>query len=122
MELVDFLRARCDDDERAANTLDELGGWERNSIESTAGGHVLDYLDHFDSARMLADVAAKRRILDLILKYEEAIDGEWGDGHTAEEIAAGECPERHPDNIPAFRAMALPFAGQPDYDPAWTPE
>jgi hypothetical protein len=46
---------------------------------------------------------------------------EWGCCHTAEQIAAGKCPEIRPDEIPALRLLALPYAGKPGYQEEWRP-
>lgn len=113
MDLLEFLRARLDDDERMANNLDELAGYERNGIESTAGGEVVDYLDHFSPDRMLADVDAKRRIID---EAERAFADAERDDH---DQAAGHLAAAFERRI--LPPLALPYAGHPDYRGDWRP-
>src|SRR5690554_5666985 len=57
--LVEFLRAQLDEDERVARAADGESYW---LDEGDATG---DFLHHHDPARVLAEVAAKRRILEL---------------------------------------------------------
>lgn len=99
-----WLCAQLDADELTATNLDELGGWERSGIEATAGGHVVDYLDVFDSARMLDEVTATRRIIDL---YEETEFGDFARRTALEEVV---------------RIRAVPFAHRPGYRDDWRPQ
>lgn len=89
---------------------------EMVEVDSSAAGHIVRH----DPARVLREVAAKRRLLGLIFAYEALDDAERGCSHTADQIAAGECAVK-PHNIPALLALAAPYAGHPDYDPTWSP-
>lgn len=62
---------------------------------------------------------AGRRLMAEILEYESRRDAEFGCCCEAEEIAAGECECVAVDEIPALRALALPFAGHPDFEDRW---
>jgi hypothetical protein len=101
-DLITWLRARLDDAEVAVIRAMELG----HPFLSAMG-------DPFD------DIKAKRELLDAILGYEATIDSEWGCVHSASQIAAGECPEIRPGDIPAIRVLAQPYAGQPGWREEW---
>lgn len=77
----------------------------------------------FIEARIAAEPSqradALRALLSEILRYAEAIDYENCWGHTAEQLRRNECPDYLPDELPAFRALAAMWAGQPGYDPNW---
>jgi hypothetical protein len=119
--LVEFLTARLDEDEAAA----------REEIESLRyGGRRGGKLT---AARVLADVAAKRQIIEL-----------HTGAHTCREIHTGTYsadwpkeapygapgqPWRHAQEeyfedepCPTLRLLALPYADHPDYDQAWRAE
>jgi hypothetical protein len=78
-----------------------------------------EHIARWDPARVLAEVEAKRRILDVILAYEAKIDGEWGCCHSADAIGAGRCPEIDPNEIHALRLLAQPYAGWPGWREEW---
>jgi hypothetical protein len=140
-DLIAFLRARLDEDEQVALAVPvtewrEGSSWladlcdplpsqrraygipaEVTLVTETDAAHIA----RWDPARVLAEVEAKRRILDIALAYEATIDGEWGCCHSADQIAAGRCPETNPDEISAIRVLAAPFADHPDYRAEWRP-
>ena len=64
---------------------------------------------------MLAEVAAKRRIVDLHADDHECpvADPEL-DGDAVTGIYTGDCP--------TLRLLFLPYADHPDYQPEWAPE
>lgn len=91
-DLVAFVNARLDEDERSATT-DER--------------HWADVPDAvFSSTRLLTEVASKRKVLAFL---RAASDPAW-----ATYAVAGEARE-------ALKAMALPFADHPDYRAEWAP-
>lgn len=74
-------------------------------------GHIARH----DPARVLADVAAKRRIIDLHAHCpEQAWDGS---------NITGDCRECIDEHYPCgtLRLLALPFADHPDYREEWRP-
>lgn len=83
----------------------------------TPGGAA--HVAYWCPQRVLACVAAKRRLIDAILEYEAKIDGEWGCCHSAEQIESGECPEIPPDETEALRILAAPYAGRPGWREEW---
>jgi len=134
-DLVQFLRDRLDEDEataRAAASAERADTW--TAIPDSYGG-VLDgtgsrslvvgygdvmapgtaaHIARHDPARVLAEVEAKRRIIDDVVPQidgmEDRIDSEWG---------AGDPTER--ESATLFRLLALPYADHPDYREEWRP-
>lgn len=121
MDLVEFLRARLDEDEAAARAA-KPGPWTRDGGSIYAGHPTEDVVDwvyddswehivSHDPARVLAEVDAKRWIVDA---YERAY---YGDG-------IDENPYEHGRRVAleeACQALALPGANHPDYDESWRP-
>jgi hypothetical protein len=85
-DLVAWLRAQLDDDERVASRISEsqrtwntAGGWPETGPDTVmaAGGPVAEEVDEFDAehiarwdpARVLAEVDAKRRIIDSCARH-----------------------------------------------------
>ena len=60
----------------------------------------------FDPSSVLRLVAGMREIVELAFRTAAQIDGEWACCHSAEDIAAGMCPETPIDGIPELRALA----------------
>lgn len=126
MELVDFLRARLDEDEAAAKKA-KPGPWHADGDRGGVyGAHptdeVVDYTEsaahiaRHDPARVLAEVEAKRQLLDLHQPAEtEYVDGDIC--YTCDDLRGVE---------PAYpcrtlRLLALPYANHPDYRDEWRP-
>lgn len=100
MELTEFLRARYD--ERAESLREDV-----------AAGHMVR-AGYYDSAELLADVEAKRRIVDACeetLAKEDSWDPQL-DGGNGEEFGLARF---------TLKSLALAFADHPDYDEAWRP-
>jgi len=99
-DLVAFLTARLDEDEKAAKS--ELA---RQWYASLPGKYESG-TGPFDPARVLREVEAKRRILEL--------HGQWGSRFKCVSLC---------DNAGypcgTVRALAAVYAGHPDYDPEW---
>lgn len=129
-DLITFLRGRLDEDERGARYAMQAGGtgvWS----EPTSGALLLEGVKGMDGlfgvgdsritrhmaewhpARVLAEVEAKRRILD-----------EWQRHYVAEDV---DYDRRRTDYnwaealTLALRLLALPYVDHPDYDPEWRP-
>jgi hypothetical protein len=122
--LVEFLRARLDEDQRTAQAIPHRGPFRLrpgadaiwvDSADDTLtvalvpipaeamAGHIARH----DPARVLADVAAKRAIAAL------HPDSGWNS-----ECQAG-CIEGWPCRTLLY--LAAPYADHPDYDEAWRP-
>ncbi|MGW2580822.1 DUF6221 family protein [Streptomyces virginiae] len=119
-DLLRFLRTRLTEDEQTALAHrqwsphwyhDDTAGEIRDSVNQGTVAFVPAELDaahivRHDPARSLAEVEAKRQILDH-LTYELADHG-------------GDNPWWYDDKlIPILRLLALPYAGHPDYRPEW---
>lgn len=115
--LVEFLRARLDEDEAAAKAADPLLGHLVAQVEYIDADVMTDgkHLDSHLPARVLAEVEAKRRILDDVLPTMRAdelrIAGEWGVGSEPVREAS--------DDL--LSLLALPYADHPDYREEWKP-
>ena len=64
MTLVEFLKARLDEDERIAKAGSEPGGPVWPNSDSETRTPQMEHARRHDPARVLAEVEAKRRILD----------------------------------------------------------
>lgn len=121
-DLATWLRAQLDDDERMARMLQEKrpGPWSTQAdyqgepAGGTAvvtadgelvlvgrGGVPADYAAEWHPARVLAEVDAKRRILDWAIEYMEGDYAPW--------------------NETCVQLLALPYADRPGYRAEWRP-
>jgi hypothetical protein len=157
-DLVAFLLARLDEDERwarqatpgpwawsenhdgagevnAAERRPDLqgDGWERSQARSIANESATGdvrladavHIARHDPARLLADIAAKRQIVD---EHANGWEG-WEDPPTQDDIEQAYCvrcqDRRSHDAMrwpcPTLKLLALPFADHPDYDEKWRP-
>lgn len=114
-DLVTWLRAQLDDDERAARAAQRY--WHGVRIESATEAEE-DHARRWDPERVLAEVDAKRRILDQIVPdvngMDAQIEGEWG------------CGPRDEVDDPYVgdtltKLLALPYAGRSGYQEEWRP-
>ena len=128
---MEFLRARLDEDEAAAKRAaaialrwvdagslllgltEEPETYDLDFAEATNYRYddALTHAARHDPARVLADVEAKRRMLDdlypSVKASGETIQSEWGSN-------PWDC-----DKLLAL--LALPYADHPDYRPEWKP-
>ncbi len=135
--LTEFLLARLADDEQVARAAamsgsaswtlrdDDSDPW---TITSTNDVVVRDtgvpsdseaaHIARHDPARVLAEVAAKRRIVEL---HAPLYEGLWD---TPLVCRTCEDRERHDAAwypCDTLRPLALPYADHESFDPAWTP-
>ncbi len=103
-DLVTWLRAQLDDDERVAR---EAVQWSEGAAEwANPGEPDWEHIARHGPARVLAEVDAKRRLLDYLVALEDkALDGNWWNLDTDE---------------PA-KLLALPYADRPGYRDEWNP-
>ena len=117
MDIVEFLRARLDEDEELARDAYYDGQkWVPEEEAVVAADRDLDpllFLDrkcdaahaaNWSPARVLREVEAKRRIVDLGWHHLGDEDYGWGMEEAKRQVLA---------------IMALPYADHPDYDPEW---
>jgi hypothetical protein len=124
-DLVTFLRACLDEDERVAlEAAAQTGGnveivaKNLDIIFECLGRHWARH----DPARVLAEVAAKRAIVDLHSPSE-------GDCRTCAHLTDDEDPDGNwytdvlgePWPCPTLRHLAAVYADQPGYRPEWAP-
>jgi hypothetical protein len=134
-DLVEWLTAALNDDERAArDCIAAVGAYrEGEPYEDGSGIAIQDAFPSYPwgsedneltfmagpghPARVLAEVAAKRRILDRYRLYERL----------AEERAADGRPDQSTRNVRdtlrwAVELLALPYAGRDGWREEWAPE
>jgi hypothetical protein len=128
--IVEFLTARYDEWENVARRTYSQGAWrsgstygmfvsvEARSWTVVSGEWERSDADHIalnDPAYVLADIAAKRAIVEL------AEDATGLDAQVDSEFRVGrrdEVAEPYVGDL-ILRALAQPYAEHPDYDPAW---
>ena len=109
-DLATWYLAQLDEDERLAQKLTEPYRWGYNTFWE-ASPDELEHIDRYDPEHVLADIAAKRRIVEL---YQSALEttgcGLVGlDGGVFLAL----------DEVVHLLAAAL--SDRPGYDPAWAP-
>jgi len=137
-DLVAFLRARLDEDEAAARAARRWfdRDWEasqtqgRNFVSDDDGHPILETFDdgeqgqvvtahiaRWDPARVLADVAAKRVILD---DYQLVLANNLIEQATDQDELRIAMRDLIVKSLRMVLArMAQPYAGHPGFDPAW---
>ena len=133
-DLLAFIRSQLDEDERVARAVpeapwggrsdstgypdiisvprDQQHGRDEIVLSDVWRDGIVDYATRFDPARVLAEVDAKRRILD---EYDKALNRrrQWpGDLSSAGALLT---------MVHVVKLLALPFAGHPDYREEWRP-
>ncbi|WP_037558944.1 DUF6221 family protein [Spirillospora albida] len=116
-DLAGFLRARLDEDDALARACAGDSHWTDDAIAVLAPQLAIEprlHIARHDPARVMDDVAAKRRMLDSHYSHR------------------GVCPtcfdqrnrpmlrERWP--CETARLIALPYADHPDYQEEWRPK
>lgn len=121
MDLVDFLRARLDEDEQVARDAHYEGQrWisEEEDVCRWPADELVRFADrkrdaahiaHWDPARVLAEVESKRQIIGAYISAGDNPSGEMRDFGHAEGLEE------------ALEFLALPYADHPDYRQEWKP-
>lgn len=145
--LETFLTARLDEEERWAKTASDGQGWwligTRSPDHRTISEYVIEgprgpvtHIDIEDQAtavhrceallmqtynpgRILAEIAMKREMIELIFEHEAFLDSELGCGHNPTQISDGECPDIPPDGIRGLRILASAYSGDSHYQQEW---
>lgn len=112
-DLVQWLRAQLDEDERIARACPGNGEWSAEDIAvygPDLSVEVRAHMAEHDPRRVLAEVDAKRRIIDL---------------HKGVNDYCAEC-DLVRSNYPyhpctTLRLLALPYADRPGYREEWRP-
>ena len=114
-ELVDFIRARLDEDQQAAEeaqkktttTRRRVGGeWVEDTVQPPEWRRSV-----WPPARVLREIDAKRRVVDLMEGMLAAARGDSEVDHYGGLGAAEDTLE----------LLALPYADRPDYREEWRP-
>ena len=132
MDLVEFLTARLNEDEQAARAADDDLGYLIGAVEYSYPKEEVDERHALRHAppRVLAEVDAKRRILDEHALTVEKGDADPYDSSTGERrlaeysVTCAVCGWASDDRTSAcrtLRLLALPYADHPNYDEAWRP-
>ncbi|MFJ4624258.1 DUF6221 family protein [Streptomyces sp. NPDC088812] len=143
MEIVDFLRAQLDEDERIARAATPGPWWVDSTINTESinagdgttviagsrwGGEAPVFESDEDAAfiaahdpeRVLREIGAERVMINVIAPAQAAaLDAEHGCCHEGEAILAGECPNFPPNDLPLLRLLAQMYADRPGYQEAW---
>jgi hypothetical protein len=151
-DLVEFLRARLDEDEQAAQAVERFhpGPWRLDpEVQTTmeTGRWVADGNDegvlvangdgpaalfaHYHPARVLADVAAKRALLDHVMRWRHDDPDEGGyyacpavRSESLGDLPFGEdectCGQRLRRQV-ILAPFAAAYAGHPEYRQEWSP-
>ena len=124
MNIVEFLRARLDEDEAAARKASP-GGWTFGTVESVAGGML------YDETRTIGDVYYEQprdhdgSIVRHLLSDEANANGTHIARHdparVLREVKAKREILKHydPPAAPFIRAMAAVYSDHPDYRDEW---
>ena len=104
-ELIEFLRARLDEDERAAKAWLPFG-----NPDAAARAHVARH----DPARVLAEVEAKRKVIHM---YEETLAFIEMMKSRGKDAPAHEAAAESYLNV--IRVHAAVYADHPDYKGGW---
>jgi hypothetical protein len=114
-DLVQWLRAQLDEDERTARAADAAkddNWWWGPDSESAAERHVARH----DPARVLREIDAKRQLIEL---HQERLEQGYGSDVCAECDFGGVSQTYYP--CATLRLLALPYTDQPGYQEAWRP-
>jgi hypothetical protein len=144
-ELVAFVRACLDEDERVIRDRWDSDGRARVATMWTGGepGYTTVASDHgdgvwiadgrevtdarrvqvlFDPARVLAEVAAKRAIVDLHHRVDDDYPNGWPENPSCAGCHAGYDEEpwtEHINDCPELRILAGIYAGRPGWREEW---
>ncbi len=125
-DLVTWLRARLDEDEAVAREVVDLmpATWQIGSADARVAHAVTALAVKFNHGRVLAEVEAKRRILEL---HAPCVDGR---DRAVCEYCSSLCHSRTglmcddpdaPYPCDTLRLLAIAYADQPRYQEEWRP-
>jgi hypothetical protein len=107
--LVEFLRARLDEDEQVARAVEPDTDVDVPYTSQAAQAAQYAFLKRFGPARVLAEVDAKRRLIAKYEHYDASARYPDSEGGMAMGLEA------------AVEFAALPYAAHPDYREEWRP-
>jgi hypothetical protein len=114
-DLIAFVRRCLDDDERVTRADDTdknrcVSGTCYFATGISDGGDA-GAAKRWDPARVLAEVDAKRRILDEYVRWNEDDDLNWDNARDAATMASA--------LLVAIKALAQPYAGRDGWHEEW---
>ena len=116
-DLIEFLNACLDEDERRATAWGKSAAAELISAGAMPGEVVLLGVE-----RLRTETRNKRHVIAEAIQMAERADGEYGCGHSAADIIAGKCAA---DGYTMLRnwlqPLALQYADRAGYRPEWRP-
>ena len=117
-DLIAFLRGRLDEDEQTARAADPGLNYLIGAVEYAYDKVELDqrHAIRHNPARVLAEVDAKRRIVDECAYWIDKINTSGTDKYPYPNLA-----ERGEVVLPVLTLLALPYADHPDYRDEWRP-
>jgi len=130
-DLVAFLRARLDEDEAVARSSADafrfMQGGDYSGVwtcgQKSHYPEVDQHIARWDPVRVLAEVAAKRAVLDLhqLIQRDHMVfdPNDESAVRPIEIIPTDDCNACDGWPCPTLLALAQPFADHPDFDPAW---
>lgn len=121
-DLVQWLRAQLDNDERTARAAGS-SWYSYDPTEQIAFVPPEDtaHIATHSPARVLREIDVKRQLVRQAFEHAATIDCEWGCCHDAEAIEAGYCEEQRPNDLRLLRLLALPYADRAGYREEWRP-
>lgn len=120
-DLVAFLNARLDEDEQVAHWIADRDEWGGIHVEGPT--EVASHINRHDPARVLAEVEAKRAILNEHPPND--VPYAWVKCSRCVETMSGRYQEDwEPQKYPCqtLRILASVYADHPDYDLSWKPD
>jgi hypothetical protein len=119
-DLDQFLLARIAEDKRIAADAASAGGREEWDADSDGPPHVAEHVARHDPARVLAECAAKRR---LVLACRDSRPDLRFLGARPNGLADFPLTPTDQHQLAALTLalLALPYAGHHDYRPEWRP-
>lgn len=105
-DLVAFVKARLQEDEQLARAA------RGHEVEALASDEAHAHMTRWSTQRVLAEVQAKRHIIERCEQYARWAANDDGPGFQALEAAG--------DHM--LRLLALPYAGHESYRAEWAPD
>jgi hypothetical protein len=122
MTITEFLTARLDEDEAVALRADdfEVEEFTWASVDYWCASNDAHGM-RWSPKRVVADVAAKRAIVEWCSERDRVYIGGigWGDPADTRSYIPGDY--LRPGDAPILRMLALPYADHPDYQEEWKP-
>jgi hypothetical protein len=117
-DLVTWLREQLDAEKAAATAADVLYLASGDGLWGDDAAHA----SYWNPSRVLAEIKAKRAILDRAFDEAAIVDGEKGCCHPAEEIRDGKCPAHRAItylDFPLLFILAQPYRDRPGFHEGW---